>query len=167
MEFFIVRSMKDFFNNLLPHQHPLRLFYHKSLAVAASILYGFPANKMTVIAVTGTKGKSTTCNIIHKILSEAGKKAGLMTTVNFKIGDEEDTNLTNQSTLSPFPLQRMFKKMVDAGCEIVVLEVTSHAIMQSRVWGINIDTAVYTNLSHEHLDYHGDMENYKNKRDNF
>ncbi len=84
-----------------------------------------------------------------------------MTTVNFKIGDEEDTNLTNQSTLSPFPLQRMFKKMVDAGCEIVVLEVTSHAIMQSRVWGINIDTAVYTNLSHEHLDYHGDMENYK------
>ena len=90
-----------------------------------------------------------------------------MTTVNFKIGDEEDTNLTNQSTLSPFPLQRMFKKMVDAGCEIVVLEVTSHAIMQSRVWGINIDTAVYTNLSHEHLDYHGDMENYKNKRDNF
>lgn len=161
VEFFIVRSMKDFLNNLLPHQHPLRLFYHKSLAVAASIAYGFPANKMTVIAVTGTKGKSTTCNIIHKILSESGKKAGLMTTVNFKIGDEEDTNLTNQSTLSPFPLQRMFKKMVDAGCEIVVLEVTSHAIMQSRVWGINLDTCVFTNLSHEHLDYHGDMENYK------
>lgn len=153
--------MKDFLNNLLPQQHPIRLFYHKSLAMVASLFYGFPANKMTVIAVTGTKGKSTTCNIIHKILSESGRKAGLMTTVNFKIGDEEVANLTNQSTLSPFPLQKMFKRMVDAGCEIVVLEVTSHSIMQSRIWGINIDTSVFTNLAHEHLDYHGDMENYK------
>ncbi len=131
------------------------------MAVAASFFYGFPANKMTVIAVTGTKGKSTTCNIIHKILTESGKKVALITTVNFKIGEEEITNLTNQSTLSPFPMQRMLKKMLNAGCEILVLEVTSHAIMQSRIWGINIDTAVFTNLAPEHLNYHGDMENYR------
>lgn len=156
--------MKDFLNKILPQQHPLRLFYHKTLAALASIYYGFPANKMTVIGVTGTKGKSTTCNMIHAILSEAGKKVGMLTTVNFKIGAEEIANDSEQTTLGPFPLQHMLKKMQKAGCEIIVLEVTSHALIQSRIWGINIDTAVFTNLAHEHLDYHGDMESYRNAK---
>ncbi len=156
--------LKDFLNNLLQQQHPLRLFYHKTLAALASIYYGFPANKMTVIAVTGTKGKSTTCNMIHAILSEAGKKVGMLTTVNFKIGAEEIANDSEQTTLGPFPLQYMLNKMQKAGCEIIILEVTSHAIIQSRIWGINIDTAVFSNLAHEHLDYHGDMESYRNAK---
>lgn len=156
--------MKEFLNSLLPQKHPLRLFYHKLVAMAAAIFYGFPANGMTVVAVTGTKGKSTTSNIIHKIFTEAGKKTGLLTTVNFKIGEEEIPNVSEQTTLSPFPLQRMLRRIANAGCEVVIVEVTSHAIMQSRIWGINIDTAVFTNLAHEHLDYHGDMETYRNAK---
>lgn len=156
--------MKDFLNSLLPQNHTLRLFYHKLLAVLAAFYYGFPAKKMTIIAVTGTKGKSTTCNIIHKIFTEAGKKTGLVTTINFKIGDKESVNLTKQTTPGPFMLQKLLKKMLKENCESAVIEVTSHSIIQSRIWGINIDTAVFTNLAHDHLDYHGSMEEYRNAK---
>lgn len=134
------------------------------MAMAAALRYGFPANKMTVIAVTGTKGKTTTCNMLHQIFTEAGKKTGLLTTVNFKVGEDEETNLTKQSTISPFLLQRKLREMADVRCEVVVLETTSHAMLQSRLWGINVDTAVFTNLAQDHLDYHGTMEQYRNAK---
>jgi len=153
-------SISDFVRSVFPNRHPVRLFYHKVMAVTAAMLYRFPANKLTVIAVTGTKGKTTTCNMLHKIFTEAGKKTGMLTTVNFKIGEFEEANLTKQSTLSPFLLQRKIREMVHAGCEVLVLEVTSHAIIQSRTFGINVDTAVFTNLKQDHLDYHGTMEDY-------
>ena len=153
--------MKDYLNKLLPQSHPLRLTYHKMMAMAAALFYGFPSSDMVVIGVTGTKGKTTTSNIIHKIFSEAGFKTGLLTTVNYKIGDEEHANLTKQSTMSPFQLNKILKEMKRAGCEVLVLEVTSHAMMQSRVWGINFDTAVFTNIAQEHLDYHGTFDEYK------
>lgn len=130
------------------------------MAVAAALYYGFPAKKMLVIAVTGTKGKTTTCNMIHKIFMEAGRKAGMLTTVNFKIGDQEEVNLAKQSTLSPFQLQAKIKEMVEARCEVLVLEVTSHSLIQSRTWGINVDTAVLTNFAQDHLDYHETMDEY-------
>jgi UDP-N-acetylmuramoyl-L-alanyl-D-glutamate--2,6-diaminopimelate ligase len=153
--------MLDFLRKILPNDHPLRLLYHKLKAVAAANIYRFPANGMTVIGVTGTNGKTTTCNIIHKVLTEAGKKAGLVTTVNFKIGEKEEVNLTGRSNISPFLLQRKLRAMAEAGCEYVVLEVTSHGLVQSRLWGVNVDTAVFTNLTQDHLDYHGTMEKYK------
>lgn len=152
--------MKDYLRNLLPNQHPLRLFYHRILAVSAAFIFGFPASKMRIVAVTGTNGKTTTCNILHKIFSEAGKKTGLITTVNFKIGEVEKTNLSKQTTLGPFAMQKLLRNMVKAGCELAIVEVTSHAIIQSRIWGINVDTAVFTNLTHDHLDYHGTMDEY-------
>jgi UDP-N-acetylmuramoyl-L-alanyl-D-glutamate--2,6-diaminopimelate ligase len=130
------------------------------MAVAAALYYGFPAKKMLVIGVTGTKGKTTTCNMIHKIFMESGRKAGLLTTVNFKVGDQEEVNLAKQSTLSPFQLQAKIKEMAEARCEVLVLEVTSHALVQSRTWGINIDTAVLTNFAQDHLDYHETMDEY-------
>lgn len=130
----------------------------------AALRYGFPANKMLVIGVTGTKGKTTTCNMLHRIFSEAGKKVGMLTTVNFKRGEEEEVNLTKQSTVNPFLLQRKIREMVNVGCEVLVLEVTSHALIQSRLWGINVDTGVFTNLSQDHLDYHGNMESYRNAK---
>ncbi|MBI4127110.1 UDP-N-acetylmuramoyl-L-alanyl-D-glutamate--2,6-diaminopimelate ligase [Candidatus Peregrinibacteria bacterium] len=160
----MILGLKNYLDRLVPRRHPIRLFYHKTLAALAAIYYGFPASQMTVIAVTGTKGKSTTANMIHAVLSEAGKSVGMLTTVNFKIGAVETANVSEQTTLSPFPLQRMLKKMRAAGCEIIVLEVTSHAIVQSRIWGVNIDTAVFTNLASEHLDYHGDFEEYRNAK---
>ncbi|QQR55234.1 UDP-N-acetylmuramoyl-L-alanyl-D-glutamate--2,6-diaminopimelate ligase [Candidatus Peregrinibacteria bacterium] len=152
--------MKDFFRKLVPPQHPLRLLYHKWKAVCAALFYRFPARNMVVIAVTGTKGKTTTCNMIHKIFSTAGKRTGLLTTVNFKVGDQEEVNLTKQSTMSPFDLNRKIREMADARCEVLVLEVTSHALIQNRIWGINVDTAVFTNLTQDHLDYHQTMEEY-------
>lgn len=130
------------------------------MAVAAAIYYGFPAKNMVVIGVTGTKGKTTTSNMIHRIFMESGRKAGLLTTVNFKIGDQEDVNLSKQSTLSPFQLQAKIKEMAEARCEVLVLEVTSHSLIQSRTWGINIDTAVLTNFAQDHLDYHETMDEY-------
>jgi UDP-N-acetylmuramoyl-L-alanyl-D-glutamate--2,6-diaminopimelate ligase len=134
------------------------------MAMAAAIRYRFPANKMLIIAVTGTKGKTTTCNMIHHIFTEAGKKTGLLTTVNFKVGEEEETNLTKQTTISPFLLQRKLREMADVRCEVVVLETTSHAMIQSRLWGISVDTVLFTNLTQDHLDYHGTMEEYRNAK---
>ena len=130
------------------------------MAVAAALYYRFPAKNMVVIGVTGTKGKTTTCNMIHRIFMESGRKTGLLTTVNFKIGDQEEVNLAKQSTLSPFQLQAKIKEMVDARCEVLVLEVTSHSLIQSRTWGINVDTAVLTNFAQDHLDYHDTMDEY-------
>ncbi len=134
------------------------------MAVLAAIRYGFPANQMTVIGVTGTKGKTTTCNMIHRIFTEAGRKGGMLTTVNFKLGEEEEVNLTKQTTVSPFLLQKKIREMADARCEVLVLEVTSHALIQSRLWGINVDSAVLTNIAHDHLDYHGNMEAYRDAK---
>ncbi len=157
-------AMRDFLNNLFPNQHPLRLFYHKVIAVLAALRYGFPAGSITVIGVTGTKGKTTTCNMLHKIFTEAGKKTGMLTTINFKNGEEEEVNLTKQTTISPFLLQRKIREMANSRCEVLILEVTSHAMMQSRLWGINVDTAVFTNLTQDHLDYHETMEEYRNAK---
>ncbi|MEK7146491.1 MAG: UDP-N-acetylmuramoyl-L-alanyl-D-glutamate--2,6-diaminopimelate ligase, partial [Patescibacteria group bacterium] len=153
--------MKDFVKSFLSDRHPLRILYHRVMAVLAAIFFRFPANEMTVIAVTGTNGKTTTCNLIHQIFTEAGKRTGMITTVNFKIVKEERANEFKQTTLSPFLMQRLLRDMVKARCEVAVIEVTSHAMIQSRMWGINVDTAVFTNLSHDHLDYHGTMEEYK------
>ncbi len=132
--------------------------------MAAAIRYGFPANKMIVIAVTGTKGKTSTSNMIHRIFTEAGRKTGLLTTINFKIGEDEERNTTNHTTVSPFQLQKKIREMADARCELLVLEVTSHAVVQHRLWGINVDTALFTNLSQDHLDYHKTMERYRNAK---
>lgn len=153
--------MLNFLRNLLPNQHPLRLLYHKLMAMAAAFRYRFPAEKMTIIAVTGTNGKTTTGNIIHRIFMEAGKKTGLLTTVNFKIGDREEANLNKQTTVSPFLLQKKLSQMLNAGCEVVIVEATSIAMVQSRLWGVTVDTAVFTNFTQDHLSYHGSMESYR------
>lgn len=154
-------------NNLrkiFPDTHPLRLLYHKILAFFAAIFYGFPANKMTVIAVTGTNGKTTTVNLINNILTEAGHKVGMSSSINYQVGDEKWGNISKISTAGPFQMQKLLKKMAKADCEYVVLEVTSHALVQSRVWGVAIDVAVITNITPEHIDYHGSFENYLNAK---
>lgn len=145
---------------IVSDQNPLRLIYHKMIAVIAAIYYGFPANKLNVIAVTGTKGKTTTSNLITKILDEAGHKVGLISTINFKVGDQQWNNTTKQTTASPFVLQKLLRQMTQEDCDFVVLEVSSHALTQSRTWGINIDSAVFTNISNDHLEYHGSFNEY-------
>jgi len=153
--------MKDFLRNLIPDRSPVRLFYHRVMAVAAAIYYRFPANQMTVIGVTGTNGKTTTCNLLHAIFMEAGQKTGMLTTVNFKVGEDSEVNLNKQTTLGPFLLQKKLRQMQEANCKIAIVEVTSHAMLQSRLWGVNVDTAVFTNLSQDHFEYHGGAEAYR------
>jgi UDP-N-acetylmuramoyl-L-alanyl-D-glutamate--2,6-diaminopimelate ligase len=143
-----------------PHHHPLRLFYHKVKAIMAALWYRFPAESMTVIAVTGTNGKTTTCHLITDILREAGHKVGMITTADFRIDHEVVVNEYKMTTLSPFVFQQLLRRMVDRGCAYAVVEVTSHAMDQSRLWGVNVDVALLTNISHDHLDYHGDIPSY-------
>lgn len=153
-------SLLNFLRNRISPQNSFLLLYHKILAVTAAIFYRFPANRLKVIAVTGTKGKSTTVHFIASILREAGHKVGAASTIQFQIGDRIWMNDTKQTTQGPFFLQKFLREMVNARCEFAIVEVTSHAMIQSRVWGINIDAAVLTNIQRDHIEYHGSFENY-------
>lgn len=136
---------------------------HKLRAQAAAFYYGYPGKKLTVIGVTGTKGKTTVCNIISSILDEAGLANAMETTINTKIKGEIKYHSEKSrwiTTPPPMVLQRFLKKAYKAGVKYLVMEVTSQAIDQFRVHGINFDVLVYTNLSHDHLDYHKTKENY-------
>ncbi|MBI4948067.1 UDP-N-acetylmuramoyl-L-alanyl-D-glutamate--2,6-diaminopimelate ligase [Candidatus Berkelbacteria bacterium] len=135
-------------------------FFHLVSAVIANIFYGFPSRKLKVIGVTGTNGKTTTCHLITTILETAGEKVGMTTTIDFKFGDEVIENNYKMTTLSPFALQKMLKKMVANNCSFAVIEVTSIALDQHRLWGVPFYAAVFTNLTHDHLDYHGSMSRY-------
>jgi len=151
--------MKSLLKKLIPKK--LILKFHKIEAVIANYRYKFPSNDLIVIGVTGTNGKSTTCNLIAKILEYNGAKVGLMTTVNFKIVDQEWLNDTHMTMQGRFKLQKMLKDMVKAGCKYAVIETSSEGIMQFRNWGINYDAAVISNLTPEHIEAHGSFDNYK------
>jgi len=151
--------MKSLLKKVIPQK--LILKFHKLEAVLANYRYGFPSNNLIVIGVTGTNGKSTTCNLIAKFLEESGVKVGLMTTINFKIADQEWLNDTHMTMQGRVTLQKMLKDMVKAGCKYAVIETSSEGIMQHRNWGINYDVAVFTNLTPEHIEAHGSFENYK------
>src|SRR3989339_196458 len=153
--------MLNFLRNKISDTHPVRLLYHKLVAMLAAFYYRFPGNYLKVIAVTGTNGKTTTCSLIAQILESAGHKVGIMSTVFFQVGDQKWTNLTKQTTQGRFSLQKTLRQMVDSGCEYAVLEVSSHAMTQARLWGVNVDTAVFTNLTSDHIEYHGSFEAYR------
>ena len=137
--------------------------YHLLVAVAANAYYGFPAKKLKVIGVTGTDGKTTTANLIYHILKTAGKNVSIISSVNATInGKAYDTGF-HVTTPSSWRVQAFLKKateQVQNTDVYIVLEVTSHAIDQQRIWGIDFAIAVLTNVSNEHLDYHKTYENY-------
>jgi len=154
-----MKELKAFIRHLLPDALINR--YHLVVAVLANLIYGFPAKKLRVIGVTGTNGKTTTCHLIADTLRASGRRVGMTTTIDFRINNELVENNLKMTTVSPFLLQKLLKRMVDAGCQDVVLEVTSIALDQHRLWGIKFDVAVFTNLTHDHLDYHKSMANYR------
>ncbi len=123
--------------------------------------HNFPSRRMTLIGVTGTDGKTTTVNLVYAILRSAGLSAGMVSTVNARIGEEEwDTGL-HTTTPDPPEVQRYLAHMVEAGATHAVLEITSHGLAQHRVAGCDFDLAVVTNITHEHLDFHGTLQAYR------
>lgn len=136
-------------------------FYHWCKANLAALLYGYPAQKLLVIGITGTKGKSTTSNFIWAGLMGAGIKTGLTGTANIKIGERESLNIYHMTMPSPFAIQKLLRQMVREECKAVVLETTSQGIQQFRHLGVNYDLLVYTNLTPEHIESHGSFENYR------
>lgn len=132
-----------------------------ALTWLAAAFHAFPARKLTVIGVTGTDGKTTTSNLIHKILIAAGLKAGMISTVNAVIGDEVLDTGFHVTTPDAHDVQGYLAKMVEAGLTHVVLETTSHGWSQHRVDACEFDIGVVTNITHEHMDEHGGYENYR------
>ncbi len=131
---------------------------HRALAELCGAWFGNPQNKLRVIGVTGTNGKTSVCYMLKKIFEHSGYKTGLLGTVQNMIGDE--VYPSKNTTPGVFELYSLFAKMVDAGCEYAVMEVSSHALDQRRVEGVRFAAAIFTNLTQDHLDYHGNMENY-------
>ena len=121
-----------------------------------------PAKKLKVIGVTGTNGKTSVSYMIKQILEETGKKVGLIGTIQNVIGDE--VLPSKNTTPSSYELNSMFQLMLNSGCEYCVMEVSSHALEQNRVYGIDFEIAIFTNLTQDHLDYHITMENYMNAK---
>ncbi|NJP03988.1 hypothetical protein HC823_01870 [Candidatus Gracilibacteria bacterium] len=145
----------------VPERSGVRLLYHKLSAMAAAIFFRFPANNLTIVGVTGTAGKSTTTELIHYILQNGGAKCGSLSSIQFHVGDKVIENETLRTTLRPWYMQKYLRQMVKEKCTHCVIEVSSHAIDQNRIWGIPIDIAVLTNTSdNEHLDYHKTHSDY-------
>ncbi len=135
--------------------------YHHALALLSAFIYGYPSEKMIVIGVTGTAGKSSTCYFISQILESCGFRVGMTTTTLFKIGAKEWLNDRKMTMLGRFQTQKFLKDMIKAGCQVAIIETSSQGIEQFRHVGINYDVLVFTNLYPEHIEAHGGFENYK------
>jgi UDP-N-acetylmuramoyl-L-alanyl-D-glutamate--2,6-diaminopimelate ligase len=130
----------------------------KALALIAANFYGRPAEKLTLLAVTGTNGKTTTTYLLEAMATAAYSSTGVIGTLGYKVSGQ--FHPTSHTTPDALELHRILKEMVDAGVETVVMEVSSHALMQERVHGITFKAAAFTNLTRDHLDYHKDLEEY-------
>ncbi len=130
----------------------------EALALLSAALLGDPAAHLELVGVTGTNGKTTTTHLIDAVLRAAGKRVGLLGTIQYRIADRQAEAV--RTTPEASDLQKLFREMVDASCSHAVLEVSSHALALKRVHGCAFKVAVFTNLTRDHLDFHGDMENY-------
>lgn len=138
----------------------IKNIYHLAQAVLANIIFFFPSRSLTVIGVTGTDGKTTTVSFIAHILKEAGHKTSYITSIGAVVGDKNFDTGFHRTTPTSFFLQRMLRRAASKNSKYFVLEVTSHAIDQSRIWGIPFAAAVLTNITNEHLDYHKTYDKY-------
>ncbi len=134
---------------------------HLGEAVLFNLINGFPARKLNVIGITGTNGKSTTAFLVHRMMHQNGYKVGLMTTVGWGVGDDITPETAHMTNVAVPELMRRIKRMKKEGMEWLVMETTSHALAQNRTWGLPYGIAMLTNITHDHRDYHGSFENYR------
>lgn len=158
----ILYSLKRFIPKTVLQQ--IRPLYHFLLAYTGAVWYRHPSRHITVIAVTGTKGKSTVTEMTAHLLRTHGFTVASLSTIRFMIGEEETKNLFKMTTPGRFFVQRFLRQAVDAGCTHVVLEMTSEGAKQFRHRFIEFDALIFTNLSPEHIESHGSFENYKNAK---
>lgn len=130
----------------------------EALAFVCANFYGNPAHSLVMVGITGTNGKTSTATLLWRCFNQMGKKAGLISTISYMIGMEEKKS--SHTTPDPKQLHKAFREMVDAGCEYCFMEVSSHALVQKRVVGIPFKMALFTNITHDHLDYHGTFVEY-------
>ena len=130
----------------------------KAMALIAANFYGNPSRKLKVVGVTGTNGKTTIATLLYDLVRAMGHKAGLISTVVYKVDDQQITS--THTTPDTIRLNAMLSQMVECGCEYCFMECSSHAIVQRRIYGINFSGALFTNLTHDHLDYHKSFAEY-------
>lgn len=161
-------SMRSLVKKVIPHGvfRKVEPIGHLVEAMVEQALAGFPVKGINVIGVTGTDGKTTTSTLITQMLRSSGKKVAMMTTISLDLGDGRgvQANTSRLTTMGSKQLIENLKKVRDAEVDWLVLEVTSHALAQNRVWGIPFSVAVMTNINHEHLDYHGTFEHYRDSK---
>jgi len=143
-----------------PLYHLGQPVYHYLLSSLGALFYRFPSREIYIIGVTGTKGKTTTVELVSSILEGVGKKTALASTLHFKIGDKTNPNLFKMTMPGRFFMQRFLRKAVMAGCEYAVIEMTSEGTKQFRHKFLNLDALIFTNLSPEHIESHGSYEKY-------
>lgn len=139
----------------------LRDIFYQLWPFLGAVIYGFPSNKTKVIGVTGTNGKTTVTHLTTEVLEKAGYKVASISSLRFKIGEREWKNMLKMTMPGRIKIQKFLREAVDAGCQYVVMEVTSEGIKQFRHTCIDFDVAVFTNLTPEHIERHGGFENYK------
>ena len=140
--------MRNIFKNL-------KLKRRMYAALAGMGVFGNPGKELKIIGVTGTNGKTTVATLLYRVATALGHKSGLIGTVENIVGVEKRP--MTHTTPDPLNLNKLLKDMITAGCEYVFMEVSSHALHQNRVAGIHFTGGIFTNLTHDHLDYHGNL----------
>lgn len=158
----MIEAILRFLKKLIPAKvfSACQPIYHKTLAWLGAVLFGFPSRKLNVIAVTGTKGKSSVVELVGALFEEAGYKTALASTIHFKIGSTTERNLHKMTMPGRFFLQHFLKEALQAGCTHAVIEMTSEGARQYRHRFIELDALIVTNLAPEHIESHGSYENY-------
>lgn len=158
-------SFRSVVKKVIPRGLFLRVepYGHWAEAILENVAYGFPTRKLKVIGVTGTAGKTTTCTLITHMLRESGYKVAMMTTISIDYGDGKgpQPNNTRMTSLGSLKLLQAVKRILANDVEWLVLETTSQALSQHRVWGVPYTVVGFTNLSHDNVDYHGSFERYR------
>ncbi|MDP2652327.1 MAG: UDP-N-acetylmuramyl-tripeptide synthetase [bacterium] len=154
----IVRVLKKIIPE--PVVRPLRPLYHRMLSYLMAFSYGFPAKELTVIGVTGTKGKSTTAEMLFAILRAAGHKTALISTIRFAIEDTSEPNRYKMTLQGRGFAQAFMRRALRAGCTHFIIEVTSESVLQYRNWFLDLDALIVTNIQREHIESHGSFANY-------